>query len=212
MNRNAPITRAIVASAFLCALSAVSPLVAQEGVIMRNILGKIGLLPEEKDPIEYRERPSLVVPKNLDALRPPEPAEGHTKTAQWPKDPDVIAREKELARRRQPSLFGRNDQDDAKRLSVEELARGRTAQGETVTEGQVPRNDQVGVRLNPQEMEAARRTSSAPSYPPGTEPPRKYLTDPPTGLRLPASTAPTKRTVDGPEVDRFREDPWKRID
>lgn len=212
MTRHALMNRATIASAFFCVLAAATPVAAQEGVFMRELLGRIGLLPEEKDPIEYRERPALVVPKNLDALRPPEQHEGHTKAVQWPKDPDVVAREQERARRRQPSIFGRNDQEDGKLLSVEELARGRTARGEIATEAPVARNDHTGVRLNPDEWAAAGRAAAEPSYAPGTEPPRRYLTDPPTGLRQPASTAPLKRTVDGPVVDRFAENPWKRVD
>ncbi len=39
---------------------------------MRNMLGKLGLFPEEKDPIEYRERPGLVVPRDLNRLPTPE--------------------------------------------------------------------------------------------------------------------------------------------
>lgn len=61
------------------------PAMAQEGLLMRNMLGKMGLLPEEKDPIEYRERPGLVVPKDLNKLREPEPEDAARRQAagQW---------------------------------------------------------------------------------------------------------------------------------
>src|SRR3954451_25350014 len=35
---------------------------AQEGVFMRDLLGTLGVIPEAKPRIEYRERPTLVVP------------------------------------------------------------------------------------------------------------------------------------------------------
>lgn len=193
----------------------VAPAVAQEGVILRNLIGRLGLLPEEKEPIEYRERPALVVPKNLDSLRAPEPTEGHTKNAQWPKDPDVAARDKERARKNLPVFFpSRNDPTEGGRLSVSDMAAGRAAPGTRIGEAPVSANDKTGVRLSIEEMQQQHQASIAPSYPPGTEPPRRYLTDPPVGLRMPAGTAPAgKLGGDRPVVDNFRPDgAWKRID
>ena len=42
-----------------------------------------------------------------------------------------------------------------------------------------------------------------PTYPPGTEPQRRYLTDPPKGLRLPSGDAPIRRTTEAPAGDPF---------
>ncbi|MCA1952194.1 MAG: hypothetical protein LDL25_00525 [Hyphomicrobiales bacterium] len=220
MHLKAMIARALLSLALLggafAGMAALAPASAQDGIIMRNILGRIGLLPEEKEPIEYRERPGLVVPKQLDTLRPPEPTEGHTKSAQWPKDPDVVARDRERARRNAGGLFpSRNDPIEGGRLSVNEMAAGRSGRRDTLGESSIPINDKAGVRMSIEDIDAAQRTASAPSYPPGTEPPRRYLTDPPTGLRLPASTAPIGRKTgsDGPAVDNLKvNDAWKRQD
>jgi hypothetical protein len=195
-----------------CLVVVAMPAHAQNGLVMRNIFGKLGLLPEDKDPIEYRERPSLVVPKDLGKLRQPEKPVQHTRNGQWPVDPDAVERERERKRRNQP-IFAplKTDASEGGRLSLEEMRRGRIANGATIGESGVPRNDKDGVRLDIQQMEAAGKTASAPTYPPGTEPPRVYLTDPPKGLRIPSSSAPVgKRTTDGPIVDTFNKlGAWK---
>ncbi|MFY8113060.1 MAG: hypothetical protein ACOVOC_02545 [Rhabdaerophilum sp.] len=193
------------------------PAMAQEGLLMRNMLGKIGLLPEEKDPIEYRERPGLVVPKDLNKLREPEPEDAARRQAagQWPRDPDVVDRERERQRRNLPIFPSfAADPNEGGRLSVDALAAGRSARGARIGESGVPRNDKDGVRLSIQEMKAADASGGRPTYPPGTEPPRRYLTDPPTGLRIPSTAAPAnRRTVDGPAVDDSRpNDVWRRLD
>lgn len=178
---------------------------AQEGLVMRNIFGKLGILPEEKDPIVYHERPALVVPKDTSKLRAPEQPEGHAKNAQWPVDPDVVERDRERARRNVP-IFAplKADASEGNRLSLDEMRRGRSARGAALGEAPIARNDKDGVRLDIHQMDAAGKTASAPSYPPGTEPPRVYLTDPPKGLRIPSANAPVgKRTSDGPLVDTF---------
>ncbi|MCZ8182812.1 MAG: hypothetical protein O9322_07560 [Beijerinckiaceae bacterium] len=203
----------------LVGFSALAPLpaAAQEGLLMRNMLGRIGLLPEEKEPIEYRERPGLVVPKDLNKLREPEPGDAARRQAagQWPRDPDVLDRERERRRRNMPVLAPiLADPSEGGRLSVNELAAGRSTRGSKVGEAPSPRNDYDGVRASIEEMRRTDQTASAPSYPPGTEPPRRYLTDPPTGLRIPSAAAPTgRRTTDGPTVDRFKvDDAWRRLD
>lgn len=202
----------------LCALAVLSfsaPAYAQNGLVMQNILGKLGILPEEKDPIEYRERPGLVVPKELDRLRPPERAEAHAKNGQWPVDPDAVERERERRRRNAPVFFPTaSDPSEGGRLSLKELAAGRSVRGATMGESGVPRNDKDGVRLGIEEMTAVDKQARAPTYPPGTEPPRKYLTDPPVGLRIPsAGAAIGKRTTDDPTVDNLKvDDAWKRLD
>ncbi len=192
-----------------------APAQAQDGLLMRNLFGKIGILPEEKDPIEYRERPALVVPKDTNVLRTPEPAGAAARNSAWPVDPDVAERAREKARRNLPVFAPlKADAGEGNRLKLDELARGRSARGAQMGETGVPRNDRDGVLASVQEMTAGSKLATTPSYPPGTEPPRKYLTDPPPGLRIPsAGAAVGKRTQDGPVVDNFRVgDAWKRLE
>lgn len=209
-------SRALMALLSLVFVLVAAPAQAQDGLAMRNIFGKLGLLPEEKDPIEYRERPGLVVPKELSKLRQPEQEAAQARAnGQWPVDPDAEERKREQARRNQPVFAPlRADAGEGNRLKLNELAAGRSVRGTQLGEGVAPRNDQDGVRASIQEMTAGDKRANAPSYPPGTEPPRKFLTDPPTGLRIPSTGAPVgKATSDGPAVDPFKVgDAWKRLD
>lgn len=212
----------LLRAAFLGGLVSFSALVplpaaAQDGILMRNMLGRIGLLPEEKEPIEYRERPGLVVPRDLNKLREPEPEDAARRQAagQWPRDPDVLERERERQRRRLPVMSViAADPSEGGRLSVDELARGRSARGARIGETGVPLNDKDGVRLSIHQMKAADARGATPTYPPGTEPPRRYLTDPPVGLRMPSAAAPSgRRTSEGPIRDDFRpSNVWGRPD
>ena len=215
--RPSALFRILGLAVFAGGLSAAAPSVAlaQDGQIFRNILGNIGLLPKDREEIEYRERPPLVVPKDTNLLRQPEAPDAHAAGGQWPNDPDVAARKAAEAKKRDP-IFGarRTDAIDGARLTNKELAAGRTAPGTSTGEGGVARNDTAGVRMTAAEMQAAHRAggSGAPTYAPGTEPPRQYLTDPPVGLRVPAAGAPMRRTQDAPVFanDKSEVQAWTR--
>lgn len=204
--------QAALLGAALAVLPAV-PAFAQDGIAMRQILGSIGLLPRiDREPIEYRDRPTLVVPKDTTALRNPEDPESHAQNPAWPVDPDVVERRKEQARRRAPApeLVG-GQSVDGRRVSMDEIRSGRAPVGAQMTEGSWG-NDRSGIRMSPAEW-AAGTPANTPSYAPGTEPPRRYLTDPPKGLRQAAAGAPIKRTQETPVVDNNRpEDTWRRLD
>jgi hypothetical protein len=204
-------SRATAAVLGLVVVSLSAPVQAQDGRYMRGFLGSLGILPEEKEPIEYRERPTLVVPKELDKLRRPEDASAQTANGQWPVDPDAQERAREKARRELPAVFGKGgDGSGGERLSLGELAANRAARGTKMGESAIPRNDKDGVLASVQEMTEGDKRAREPSYPPGTEPPRRYLTDPPTGLRIPSAQAEVgKRTYDNPLQDTFKSDLWK---
>ncbi|WP_408982430.1 hypothetical protein [Rhabdaerophilum sp.] len=190
------------------------PASAQDGIGMRQILGSIGILPGvDREPIEYRDRPTLVVPRDTTLLRNPEDPEAHERKPSWPVDPDVTERRKEQARRRAPApelLAGQSV--DGRRVSMEEIRAGRAPVGAQMTEGNWG-NDKAGIRLSPSEW-AAGTPVNQPTYAPGTEPPRRYLTDPPKGLRQAATGAPMRRTQEAPQgFDNNRpDDTWRRLD
>lgn len=198
--------------AALVSLSA--PASAQEGVTMKRMLGHMGIIPDERDPIDYKERPGLVVPKELNKLPAPESA-GAKADPRWPNDPDVAEREANRRRRESPTYIAPgNDPTNGARLSPTELAKHRTNRDTSNWNG-YDFSDRGGIRLSAQEMAAASKVASEPAYPPGTEPPRRYLTDPPTGTRIPSAAAPMgKATFEGrinPRDDRPT-DAWKRLD
>ena len=66
------------------------------GPIM-NFLGVSGDNTEDSAGIDFRERPPLVVPKNLD-LPAPQPGARTNRAANWPQDQDVVRRREEAAR------------------------------------------------------------------------------------------------------------------
>ncbi|PPD16299.1 MAG: hypothetical protein CTY25_02565 [Methylobacterium sp.] len=191
-----------------------APAFAQDGIAMRQILGAIGLMPSiDREPIEYRDRPMLVVPKDMTALRNPEEAQSHEKNPAWPVDPDVTERKREQARKAGPApelLAGRSV--DGRRISLDEIRAGRAPVGSAMTEGTWG-NDKSGIRMSPSEL-AASIPAAQPGYAPGTEPPRRYLTDPPKGMRQAAAGAPVRRTQEAPQgFDNDRpDDTWKRLD
>lgn len=191
----------------LSVLTLAAPATAQDGLLMRNIFGKLGILPEEKDPIEYRERPGLVVPKELDKLRQPENPDARARNSQWPVDPDVVEREQERKRRNASIITpSKLDASEGGRLSVQDMARGRSARGAQIGEPATPPGNEKGaIRMSVQEMTADRYRTSVPTYAAGTEPPRQFLTDPPKGLRVPSSGAAyTRPTTEAPNEDDFR--------
>jgi hypothetical protein len=193
----------LAASVLAMVSASASPSVAQEGVFMRQFLGQIGLLPEDKDPIDYKERPALVVPKDTTKLRPPEAAGTHTKSAQWPVDPDVVERKRAEERRNALMVFPtKRDATEGAKLSPTEMAAGRSRKGEVVGERRITtNNDKAGLLLGPEDMKAKSDEAQRQALAPGVEPPREYLTDPPKGLRLPDVSTPIKRTQEAPNLD-----------
>jgi hypothetical protein len=157
---------------------------AQErGEFMRDALSGIGLLEKRQDPIDYHERPPLVMPPKLDGKALPQPRARSTSTA-WPKDPEIAERERAAVERRNPKgaqAQGRYDDNNAT-LSVDEMRKGRKAGASVTTEaerkpGDNNRDDSL---LSPFELLKGKSANAEPS---DAEPSRDVLTDPPTGYR-----------------------------
>ncbi len=182
----------------------------EEGELAKNLLGKLGFLPEDKDPIEYRERAPLVVPKGGTLALPPpvEGGYGERKLTNWPKDPDVAAareRKADAVRpRTQTEEWNANRADG--RLPADQLKATRSA-------GRDP-NDRTPVnapnsKMNsagwvpPAELRKMGRSSTSEETAPGAEPSRKALTDPPSGYRKAAGGGTIKPTYDAED----KEDP-----
>lgn len=181
-------------------LLAASPAIAQEGVLFQNLMKGIIGGPSEND-IDYRERPPLVVPPGSALPRPQEPASA--RNAAWPKDPDVERRREESAATRVPQ-FNPNWRNNPL-LSQEELRRGRTARGEDrpiVAEEHSNYNNQIQPIRVGRDLAARRNQSETDSLTYGQEPPRRLLTDPPVGYRLPAGTAALGPGKQGPVEDK----------
>jgi hypothetical protein len=182
----------------LALLVAASGASAEEGEAVKSLLGSIGIIPKEKAPIIYNERPPLVLPPKMD-LRPPAPGGGaEARNANWPKDPDVIAARKAAAEARTPytstELYKNSE---GKRLSVEEMRAGRDPNNYVSGNALPP---PVGRQLDksvmsPDELRAfGTKDDDVKLAGDGLE--RRYLSDPPSGLLKAAGGAPIKASAD----------------
>lgn len=152
----------------------------------------------ERDSINYRERPPLVVPPNLSHLPQPE-TNPVVNTPSWPKDPEVVERKKRAAA--QKNARRRTSEDDDRALSPAELeAYGRKPAGSTVLNPTGPQDaESDGQRpYRPGELGykggmwgALLKDNTKPEI--GVfkgEPTRSELTQPPPGYGTPSAAHP----------------------
>jgi hypothetical protein len=161
-----------------------------DGETMKSILGAIGIIPRERPPIEYRERAPLVVPPKLELRAPLDPNATQGRAANWPNDPDVVARQRDAAASRK--LLSNNS-----RLSPEEIQAGRRAGPMPASDIKVDRQSDISL-MTPDQLRAQDPRNRAKPVLAGAEPERRTLTEPPTGYRKPAANAPVKATADAP--------------
>lgn len=171
-------------------------------MFFKDLLGTLGIIDKERDPIEYRDRPPLVVPPQA-TLRAPVDAEAIARrNAAWPNDPDVEARRLKEAEARRPTPVGSdtNDTKHGARLSIDEIRAGRRVSRNAQPEAPRPvygDNSREEFWVNPDELRRTAKPEAESLLAYGQEPERRFLSDPPTGLRRPASTAPLPRARTG---------------
>ena len=165
---------------------------AVEGELVKSILGSIGVIPEDRGAIDYRERAPLVLPPRMDLRDPAAPGSAQARNAQWPNDPDVAARRKQAAEDRTPitqterkRMSGENT-----RLTAEEMRAGRQA-GAGVTTAPVKRADSAWIHPDVLRAQGTHRSGDASSGDDGT---RRSLTEPPTAYRQSATGQPIRGT------------------
>lgn len=182
-------------------LLAVQPALAQEGMLFKNLMeGVIG--GKSGEDIEYRQRPPLVVPPSSALPRPQQPASA--RNAAWPNDPDVAKRREDAAGARVPAGTNPHYRNNPL-LSQEELRRGRTTRdmGRPVVSEELNNyNNQIEPIKIGKDLAARRNQSAADLQLSGEEPPRRLLSEPPTGYRRPAGTAALGPGRGGPVEDR----------
>jgi hypothetical protein len=170
---------------------------AQEGEAVKSLLGSIGIIPKEKDPIVYNERAPLVLPPKMDLPAPVPGGGAEARNGNWPKDPDVAARRKAAAEARTPWTSSEAYKlNEGKRLSIEEMRAGRNPTN-IATTAPVRAGAQADMsRLTPDELRSyATSDDNVKLQGDGLE--RRYLSDPPGTLlkaqgggRLKASADP----------------------
>jgi hypothetical protein len=181
----------VAASAGLVCLFAVATPRSAEAQIVDGLLGFLGVH-DEKPEVEYRERAPLVVPPK-NALRPPQES-ASAKHAAWPKDPDVQRRKAAAATARMPVT----ETEEYKRqmnphLPIDQMRAGRKA-GAGIPNEPAPvfgDNSREANWIHPDNLRAmhAKAQQAGGNNGPTVacdgreEAPRRYLTEPPTGLR-----------------------------
>jgi hypothetical protein len=181
---------AVLAGAVLAAAGAR----AEEGVLMKSLLGTIGIIPEDRDAIDYRERAPLVLPPRMD-LREPSRADGaQARNAQWPNDPEMVARKREEAEARVPVTESQaRRMNDRERLSPEEMQGGRR-QTSSYSQPQPAKGEgKDSYWIRPDILRSQGRSGGDDtSVLADGEPNRTRLAQPPSGMRKPAPGAPVK--------------------
>lgn len=209
----------LAAVALLGAASAALPSVAlaadddEEDALETKFIKKLFGI-NERDAINYRERPPLVVPPNLGRLPQPE-ANAAVNTPSWPKDPEVIERKKRAEAAKNQRR--RTSEDDDRALSPAELdAYGRKPAGSTVLNPTGPQDAEAEGRraYRPGELGykggllgSLFKDNSKPEVATFTgEPARGDLTQPPAGYRTPSPSHPYglgTRRQQGKPLDYF---------
>lgn len=167
-----------------------------EGRIFRGLLSGMGIIDEQRPPIDYRQRAPLVLPRG-NALPPPQES-ASARNPNWPNDPDVararamgleasspIVRDEmgrtltnqELRARYGGGLFGGGPVDTTRQRSEQQIAGPATA----AEMGVRPIWSQVG------SLFGSAREEVVPF--PG-EPARRRLVEPPPGYRTASPDAP----------------------
>ena len=155
---------------------------AQEGEAVKSLLGSIGIIPKEKDPIVYNERAPLVLPPSMNLPAPAAGGGAEARNGNWPKDPDVAARRKAAAEARTPWTSSEAYKlSEGRRLSIEEMRAGRNPNNITTT-APVRAGAQADMsRLTPDELRSyATSDDNVKLQGDGLE--RRYLSDPPGTL------------------------------
>lgn len=178
---------------------AASPALAQDGMLFKNLMeGVMGR--SDGDDIDYRARAPLVVPPNSTLPRPQQAAS--ERNAAWPNDPDV-QRRRDAANPAPyvPALGLQNNPT----MTPQEIRRGRTTRPST---GPLFTQDDSAyetvikpIRIG-REMAARQNQIDQDAAAYGSEPPRRTLTEPPTGYRRPAATAAIGPGAGGPIEDK----------
>jgi hypothetical protein len=150
-----------------------------------------------RDSIDYKERPPLVVPPNLNNLPRPE-NNAVANSPAWPKNPEEVERKKRAAV--QKNQRRRSHEEEGRALTPAELEGGRLAGAGRVQNPTGPQDAEADGRrmMRPGELgtkgnflQNLLKDSSKPEVAEFKgEPSRSNLTQPPTGYQTPSAAHP----------------------
>lgn len=165
----------------------------EDPIETKIIKGIFGI--NDKDKIDYRERPPLVVPPNTGNLPRPETSAVNT-TPAWPKDPEIVERNKRQKANRNQKR--KSFEEEARPLTPAELdAPGRAARGSSRPNPTGPQDSEGADNraLRPNELgykggllgNLFKNNTEAEAATFTQEPTRTDLTQPPPGYQTPSS-------------------------
>jgi hypothetical protein len=193
------IARIGLVTASLAAAALTTTARAEEGELVKSLLGAIGVIPEDKEAIDYRERAPLVLPPRMELREPAAPGSVQARNPQWPNDPDVIARKRRTAEDSLPvtetDQYRMNSKNS--RLTVDEMRAGRHAGAALPTAPQAPRTDSSWV--NPDVLRAQHAQSRSAQPAGDNTSGRRSLTEPPSAYRQSATGQPIKGSFHVPD-------------
>ena len=163
---------------------------AQEGTLVKSILSSIGIIGEDKDPIEYRERAPLVLPPRMELREPLQPGSAQARNQQWPNDPDVAAQRRKAVEDRTPITQSdqRRMSDGNGRLTLDEMRAGRQAGA------QLPTTPQSRTDANWIHPDILREQGKQGHAALAAEETGRRLTEPPLAYRRSATGRPVRST------------------
>lgn len=165
----------------------------EDTIETKFIKGLLGI--NDKDKIDYRERPPLVVPPSIGTLPAPETSAVNN-TPAWPKDPEIVERTKR--QKANKTQKRRTPEEEARALTPAELdAPGRAARGSSQANPTGPQDSEGpdARALRPNELGAKGSLlgklfsdNTKPESATFTkEPTRTDLTQPPPGYQTPST-------------------------
>jgi hypothetical protein len=169
--------RFVTALAIGAVLAFSAPARAQDA----SLLSLMGFGGEEKDEIKYLERPPLVVPKD-NVL--PAPVDRTADAAAWPKDPDELRAIKRRRDRAKSPEEKNPTQVNLEFIRAQQAKREKKIQAGEVREGGLTCT--LFTCVEPDRPRQGAQDDPAAQVLANGEPARRYLTDPPAGLRAPA--------------------------
>lgn len=185
--RAALLAGAVLGGAVLAGMPASAQEQAPEVTLTERLLTGLGLVPPTPPEIDYRERAPLVVPPSADALPPPRDGGAMAQNPAWPKDHDVVARQKANT----PTSMIDDTFAAHRTLSPAQMERGRQASGNKPSYGSGfndGRSSDNRLSLNQLGFFGWGNKKEERMEFEG-EPDRELLTQPPVGYQTPAPGA-----------------------
>jgi hypothetical protein len=194
------IARIGLAAAGLAVVFLATGAAAQEGELVKGLLENMGVISQDKAPIDYRERPPLVLPPRMDLREPLAPGSTQARNAQWPNDPDAAERRRRDAEARTPitetDTYRMNGQGN--RLSINEMRAGRRP-GAGVATAPVSSNPDTTGWIHPDVLRAQEAQGRSAQVADGDPAARRSLTEPPSAYRRSATGQAIKGSFAAPE-------------